>query len=61
MAHAIYSSQSVKKVAFCHFFDSLKGPQGPFLFSARLFHVEQFLAFIFLFHVEHQPIIVYSI
>ena len=53
MAHAIYSSQSVKKVAECHFFDSLKGPQGPFLFSARLFHVEHFSAFIYLFYVEH--------
>ena len=53
MAHAIYSSQSVKKVAFSHFFDSLKGPQGPFLFSARLFHVEHFSDFIYLFYVEH--------
>jgi len=53
MAHAIYSSQSVKKVAECHFFDSLNGPQGPFLFSVRLFHVEHFSAFIYLFYVEH--------
>jgi len=40
-------------VAFSHFFDTLKWPQGPFLFSARLFHVEHFSAFIYLFYVEH--------
>ena len=34
-------------------YDTKKGPQGPFLFSARLFHVEHFSAFIYLFYVEH--------
>ena len=35
------------------FFDRLNGLQGPFLFSVRLFHVEHFSAFIYLFYVEH--------
>ena len=49
----IYALRGYGPLSTPGFFDSLKGPQGPFLFSARLFHVEHFSVFIYLFYVEH--------
>ena len=49
----IYALRGCGPLSTLGFFDRYKGPCGHFLFSARLFHVEHFSAFIYLFYVEH--------